>query len=183
MRGHGQFSHLLKIPTRVCVCKTRSPPPSDLSPPANILMKVVFPVPADTHTHTLINADSVDHSVEPQVTHSFPICADELCASASELWLQLTVLSQHHHDLRVRELSSLDLQRELAHRLLHVRILNDNNNHKFFHIYSLNVAADTLTFPPHLSQQTQTCLHQLVLLEGCFLSASLLNLSSRSREE
>lgn len=36
----------------------------------------------------------------------------------------LTVLSQHHHDLRVCELSFFDLQRELAHRLLHFWILN-----------------------------------------------------------
>jgi len=33
----------------VCVCVRRSPPPSGLSPPASILMKVVFPVPADTN--------------------------------------------------------------------------------------------------------------------------------------
>lgn len=41
-------------------------------------------------------------------------------------WSKLTVFSQHHHDLRVRELSTFDLQRELAHRLLHLWILYKN---------------------------------------------------------
>lgn len=43
-------------------------------------------------------------------------------------WSKLTVFSQHHHDLRVRELSTFDLQRELAHCLLHLWILYKNMN-------------------------------------------------------
>lgn len=45
---------------------------------------------------------------------------------------KLTILSQHHHDLRVAELSFFDLQCELSHRLLHFWILNKNNGGKLF---------------------------------------------------
>lgn len=41
---------------------------------------------------------------------------------------KLTVFSQHHHDLRVGELSTFDLQCELAHGLLHFWILRQDRN-------------------------------------------------------
>ncbi len=95
----------------VCVCVWHSPPPSDLSPPANILMKVVLPVPADKHKYIQYKEQTNKQKNNNKQSDA-----------------QLTVLSQHHHDLRVCELSCFDFQRELAHRLLHFWILNNSSS-------------------------------------------------------